>query len=46
MDDKINDKKNINKKLFKDFPKNKIDGINFKKISTFGRKKKKNLKDV
>ena len=41
MDDKINDKKNINKKLFKDFPKNKIDGINFKKISTFGRKKKK-----
>ena len=28
------------KKLFKDFPKNKIDGINFKKISIFeGRKK-------
>ena len=34
-------KKYINKKLFKDSPKNKIDGINFKKISTFGRKKKK-----
>ena len=29
----------IKKKIFKDFPKNKIDGINFKKISNFeGRK--------